>query len=93
MSKEFTVDRLEEELKKSQSKCAELETEILRKDDAIRKLTAELAEARRQGYSSLEERIRRRREALEICRIEYENRVGCQTHLCDTNNEGDDEID
>ena len=43
MSEEFTADRLREELKKSQSKYTELETEILRKDETIRKLTAELA--------------------------------------------------
>ena len=96
MSEEFTADSLREELKKSQSKCAELETEILRKDETIRKLTAELkafqtCDAHRVRDMTLQERVRRRKEALERHRLEYEMRVGYQTDLCDPS--GDDEID
>ena len=96
MSDEFTADRLREELKKSQSKCAELETEILRKDETIRKLTEELKVTQSLSYAmhrvrdmTLEERVKRRKDALERIRIEYENRVG---HESDDSN-GDDEID
>ena len=39
MVEELTADGLRGELKKSQTKCAELEAEILRKDETIRKLT------------------------------------------------------
>ena len=38
----MAADRLREELKKLQSKYTDLKTEILRKDETIRKLTAEL---------------------------------------------------
>ena len=96
MSEEFTGDRLREELKKSQSKCAELETEILRKDETIRKLTEELKVTQSLSYAmhrvrdmTLQERVRRRRDALDRIRIEYENRVGYESD--DSN--GDDEID
>ena len=97
MAEEFTADRLREELKKSQSKCAELETEILRKEETIRKLTAELKVTQtfcamhRVRDMTLEERVKRRQEALERIRIEYENRAGHRIDLDDTN--GDDEID
>ena len=96
MSEEFTVDRLREELTKLQLKYSELETEILRKDEKIRNLTAELAASQTLSYAmhrvrdmTLQERVQRRKEALERHRIEYENRVGHE--IDDTN--GDDEID
>ena len=65
MSEEFTADRLREELKKIASKCTELETEILHKDETIRKFTAELAASQaysgayRVGCMTLEERVKR----------------------------------
>ena len=95
MSDELTADRLREELKKWQSKCMELETEILRKDETIRKLTAELKVTQafcamhRARDMTLEERVKRRDDALDRIRIEYENRVG---HESDDSN-GDDGID
>src|SRR5437867_13346416 len=97
MAEELTADGLRGELEKSQSKCTELETEILRKDETIRKLTAELAASQtirlihRVGDMTLEQLIKKRTEALERHRIEYENCVGYQIDLSD--NEGDDEID
>ena len=97
MVEELTADGLRGELKKSQSKCVELEADILRKDETIRKLTEELATSQtfrvihRVGDMTLEQLIKKRTEALERHRIEYENRVGYQIDLYD--NEGDKEID
>ena len=74
-----------------------LETIILHKDEAIGKLTAEPKVLHSFSIMhpvrdmTLEERVKRRQEALERIRIEYENRVGHQIDLDDTN--GDDEID
>ena len=83
-------------MKKSQAKCTELETEILHKDETIRKLTEELKVTQSLSYAmhrvrdmTLQERVQRRRDALDRIRIEYENRVG---HESDDSN-GDDEID
>ena len=75
-SEEFTVDRLREELKKSHSKCMELETEILHKDETIQKITAKLAVLQTLSYAmhrvrniTLEERVQKRKEVLERHRI------------------------
>ena len=75
----------------------DLETEILRKDETIRKLTAELAASQtfraihRVGDMTLKQLIKRRAEALERHRMEYVNRVGYQIDL--SGKEDDDEID
>src|SRR2546425_1119310 len=97
MLEELTVDRLAEELKKWKSKCEELKTEILQKDESIQKLKTELkvtqALCARHHVRDMtaEERVKRRKDALEKIRIEYENRVGHMFDLSEVN--GDDEID
>src|SRR3989442_2186505 len=96
MSDELLVGR--EELKKLQLKCAELEDKILLKDETIRKLNFQLAAAQsfnathRIRDATLQELIRRRKEALERHRLEYEKRVRNLIDLHDASS-GDDEID
>ncbi len=99
-------DSAKQQLENSQRKCAELMTVNLRQDETIRKLTAEL----RASQSFIATRVimdhfvpnfalneipRRRSEAIERNRIEYENRVGAasQSDLSHLINAGYDEID
>ena len=96
MSDELAMGRLREELDKLQRICEDLQAENLLKDETIRKLTEELKAAQsltcamhRVRDMTLQERVQRRRDALDRIRIEYENRVG---HESDDSN-GDDEID
>ncbi len=80
-------DWVEEQLDKALSKCVGLMIENLRKDEAIRKLTAQLNAS--QSFITTHtitgdlladfvsnEIPRRRAEAIERNRIEHENRVG-----------------
>ena len=104
------LDRLEEELQNTRRICDELREENERKEKTIQKLTAELkASSRKYVYDAVigdggakiyrweknpEVLKKRREDALERHRIEYENRFGAanQDESCQSD-EGYDEID
>ncbi len=87
------MDEIREELVTSRQKCAGLQTEILHKDDTILRLTSEVNAS--QSINRLHDIARKRAEAIESNRIEYENRsrTTYQPDLRYLNIEGYDEID
>ena len=101
MSNEQYIDYVREELLKSQRMCVYLQLENLLKEVTIRKLTAELKglpsikASQAIGQEMLDAMSRRRADALERHRIEYEYRIGTSNaiELSDVTNEGFDEID
>ena len=104
------LERLREELDRTRRVCDDLRADNLRKEDTIRKLTAELKASFRgyiydavveEGGAKIYRREidtellkRRRADALERHRIEYENRVGTANGINSSRtDEGYDELD
>jgi len=104
------LERLGEELDRTRRVCDDLRADNLRKEDTIRKLMAELKASSRgyiydaviaEGGAKIYRREidiellkRRRADALERHRIEYENRVGTANRIDSSRTDvGYDELD
>jgi hypothetical protein len=95
------LQKISEDLAQSRKTCDEFQKEILVKDETINKLSAKLKALQLPTapplitVEVLNEIPRKRAEATERCRIEYENRVGITDPIdfSSFDNIGYDEID
>ena len=99
MSSEQIVYKLKEELETLQKKCEQLKQENLTKEETIRKLTGQLQTAQTFGNTwdrvvdmTLEGLARRRGQALERYRVEYESRMK-ETEAVDKKQEEGEDYD